>query len=384
MSYQTIVLTFSDYTSADDALAVLQELDLSGIIYLDESAVLKLDANGVFTVKDSEDISAGEGALIGALTGGLIGLVAGPAGLAIGTLAGAATGSATAAMVDFGFSKDEIESLKQQLRPYTSALLAVIEQEWLYRVENALQDFTYNIYQQALDAEHQAKIAAKKARIKNQVQSFFTEAEKSWNDAVDKAQAEINTLSAKVQEMGNQVKTASADNKAKMQTQLSEFQTKLNTDRKNLEQKIKDQLQKWDTALTQKRAEAAAATGAAKVKAQTELAILNIKREEAAQKLKASLQAHLNDLDNRAEELEAITYSATQSVSDGLKVELAQAQAERAATKQQLAELKVSTKAAAQDLKTGLKTAAQDVQGGFKDAHTDMNTARQTAKDEYK
>jgi uncharacterized membrane protein len=383
MAYQTIVLTFPDYTSGDNALAVLQQLDLRGIIDLDEAAVIKVDANGKASVKDTEDVGAGEGALIGALYGGLIGLIAGPAGVAIGTVAGAATGGTTAALLDFGFSKDEINDLKQKLGPNTSAIIAIIEQEWLYRLEDALDGFTYNIYQQALDAAHQAKVDAKKAKVKSQVQNLFTDAEKSWKETVDKAQAEINTLSAKVQEMSGQMKTAATQDRAKMQSQISELQTKLNTARQNMEQKIREQLQKWDAELAQKRAEVASAVGAAKVKAQTEVATLNIKREEAAENLRANLEAELNDLDREIHEMEAVLNSAADSITEGYKAELARAQAEREATRQQLEQLKVSTKNAAQDLREGLNTARQDVQTGFKAAHTDLNTARQNAQGEY-
>jgi uncharacterized membrane protein len=90
-------------------------------------------------VEETEDVGPGRGALFGAITGGLIGLLAGPAGAITGALAGAATGGATAAIVDMGFSNDQLAELRASMPANSSALVSLSEHTWVPKLVEELE-----------------------------------------------------------------------------------------------------------------------------------------------------------------------------------------------------------------------------------------------------
>jgi uncharacterized membrane protein len=386
MDYKTILLTFQSPGTADEVLAILEELEKADIIEIEDAAVIRVDAKGEASVKDTEDVDAGQGAAAGAIFGGLLGVIAGPVGLAIGLTAGAVVGATTAAVADFGFSKEEIASLRRQLGPNTSGIMAIIEQEWLYRLENALGEFSYDIFVTTLEMTSAAKMKEKQARLTHQVESLYSSAEKSWQELVEQAETNATALRTKIEQTTNQMTTASAEDKAKVQAELRQLFSQFDTQLKEVEQKIKAQLQTWDSELAQKRAEAlvVSPTGEAKTKMQTEIARLNIKRAEAIKKLKTSLETRLHALEARIDADEKALESVTHSLSEGFRIELEQEKAEREATRQELEHLKTATKAAAKDLQGGVKTAGEDFKTGLAEVNTDLNEARDKALAEYK
>jgi uncharacterized membrane protein len=137
-----VELVISIYNTPQRARDVLREVrrgTQSGDIELKNAAVLVKDANGRVYVDETEDVKPVRGALFGALTGALIGLLAGPAGAITGALAGAATGGVTAAMVDMGFSDNQLAELKASMPADSSALVALIEHRWVEDLANELE-----------------------------------------------------------------------------------------------------------------------------------------------------------------------------------------------------------------------------------------------------
>jgi uncharacterized membrane protein len=100
--------------------------------------VLVKDQDGTTHVKDTRDIGSKKGRVLGAVTGGLIGLLGGPAGVVVGALAGAGAGGLAAGKLDFGFSDKFLENLKQYLQPGTSALILLVERDWVGQITEIL------------------------------------------------------------------------------------------------------------------------------------------------------------------------------------------------------------------------------------------------------
>jgi uncharacterized membrane protein len=100
---------------------------------IESYAVVSKDLKGTVKVRDQRGRDAGVGAIIG----GVIGLVGGPAGVAAGAAAGGAVGYLTGDAV--GISRDQVDSMKQALTPDSSAIVVVLDNQWVQGVEKDMR-----------------------------------------------------------------------------------------------------------------------------------------------------------------------------------------------------------------------------------------------------
>ena len=155
---ELIVAAFQDEEKADQALKNLKQLAKEDVIMLVNAAVMTKDDKGKVTLKETQDVDAKRGALFGAIAGGLIGLLGGPAGVIVGAAAGAATGGVAANKIDMGFPDDTLKELQETLTPGSSAILALIQHEWVDRVVEELDKFGASLFRQALKEEIAAQL----------------------------------------------------------------------------------------------------------------------------------------------------------------------------------------------------------------------------------
>jgi uncharacterized membrane protein len=148
-----VVDAFMDKDKADEALKDLRRLERQGIFRVLNAAVIERDEAGNTKLRETEDVGAARGALFGAVAGGLVGLLGGPAGAIVGAAAGATTGAVAARQIDMGFSDDYLKELQESLEPGSSAIIALVEHEWVERVIEALAKFEGKLFQKALKAE---------------------------------------------------------------------------------------------------------------------------------------------------------------------------------------------------------------------------------------
>jgi uncharacterized membrane protein len=145
---QVIVAAFKDIDGASNALKTLQEAKHDKLIGIQDAAVITKDANGKVKIKETADMRAGKGATIGAVAGGVVGLLAGPVGWA--ALGGGVIGGLAAKLHDNGFPDDRLKQLAEGLTPNSSALVAVIDHQWVAEVEEELAHEQADIVTQAL------------------------------------------------------------------------------------------------------------------------------------------------------------------------------------------------------------------------------------------
>ena len=150
---ELVVAAFKDSQKANQALKSLKQLEKEGVIRLINAAVLRKGDHGITSIHETQDIHAGQGAIFGAIVGGLIGLLGGPAGVIVGAAAGATTGGVAADRIDLGFPDETLNEIKQTLTPNTSAILALIQHEWVDRVATELEEFGAALFNSALKAE---------------------------------------------------------------------------------------------------------------------------------------------------------------------------------------------------------------------------------------
>jgi uncharacterized membrane protein len=154
-----LVYAYNDEGMADQALTALKKLDKSGLIGVLNAAVLVMGKDGKPKLRETEDVDAKRGALFGAVVGGLLGLLGGPGGVIVGAAAGAATGGMAAHQIDMGFSDDYLEEIQGSLKPGTSAIIALVEHEWVEQVAQELKEHEGRLFRQALKADIASQLA---------------------------------------------------------------------------------------------------------------------------------------------------------------------------------------------------------------------------------
>jgi uncharacterized membrane protein len=160
---QVVAAVFDDELSASIALEWLrarQEIRLG----IKSAAVLRKDTGGELRIKEA--MGGGRGAAFGGTAGAAVGLIAGPA-LVVPAAVGALIGGLAARARKSGLSHERLERLGEELPAGSSALVAVIDQNWVRRIEGELaregatvlsESLHGNIAEQ-LEAEHDAVYA---------------------------------------------------------------------------------------------------------------------------------------------------------------------------------------------------------------------------------
>ena len=156
---QLIVAAFQDEDAAKEALKDLKEAKKEGLIKIENAAVLRKDEKGKLHIKETHDMGGGKGAALGGVGGAAIGLIAGAA-LAAPVVVGALVGGLVAKLRDSGFSNKRLETLGESLQPGSSAIVAVVEHQWVAQVEKALAEEATDVMTAEIGADIAGQLEA--------------------------------------------------------------------------------------------------------------------------------------------------------------------------------------------------------------------------------
>jgi uncharacterized membrane protein/sporulation protein YlmC with PRC-barrel domain len=145
-----VAVAFDAPEDAGQALKLVERVQKQGTLKVLNAAVLVKDAEGNVTIKDTRDIDPKKGRRLGAVTGGLIGLVGGPVGAVVGALAGVGAGGLAGKKIDFGFSDQFLDGLKQYLKPNTSALILLVEHAYYQQLSEVIAEEEGVFFRQTL------------------------------------------------------------------------------------------------------------------------------------------------------------------------------------------------------------------------------------------
>ncbi|MFN2203723.1 MAG: DUF1269 domain-containing protein [Caldilineaceae bacterium] len=156
-----LVIGYTQEQAADETLKGMQQAKKQGEFYFENAAVVRQDAKGKVSIRESEDMSSGKGAGIGAVVGGILGLLGGPAGVVVGAGVGAGVGGALAHH-DAGFRNEGLEDVGSALRPSTSALVITTSKAFIEQVRKQvpaaeLADVSRRIAQEISDSLAEGK-----------------------------------------------------------------------------------------------------------------------------------------------------------------------------------------------------------------------------------
>jgi uncharacterized membrane protein len=145
-----VVMTFDDENDARSAADALHNLEKAGRLNIEDSAVIRRDADGKLHVDNKVSGAVKGGAAIGGFLGLLLGSIFFPIG---GLILGAAGGALVGKSLDTGVDKKFVEDVSNSLQPGSSALFVTSTGGDPAAVVAALKPFTGTLYHTNLSSE---------------------------------------------------------------------------------------------------------------------------------------------------------------------------------------------------------------------------------------
>jgi uncharacterized membrane protein len=131
-----VVGTYADAGAAADDFAALKAGEDAGQYKVVGAVVMSRDASGKVEVKEHDDNTVGSTATVGGAAGLVVGLFAPP--LLAATAIGAGIGAGVGALRKRHEEKQMGLEVDEYLPPGSSAVVAVVNDQWADKVENAL------------------------------------------------------------------------------------------------------------------------------------------------------------------------------------------------------------------------------------------------------
>ncbi len=148
-----LVVITTEQVKRDRTARLLIDMDRSGQVELLNLAVLAKDERGQVYIREALDVTQAGAALVGAAAGGAVGLLAGFVAGLIAALAGAVIGFVVGGAGNGGVSAEHLLELAEGLPAGTTAVLALVEQEFVPVVIGQVRDHASQILRFALAAQ---------------------------------------------------------------------------------------------------------------------------------------------------------------------------------------------------------------------------------------
>ncbi len=121
---ELVAISFDDEMKADEAALAAARLGRAGKLEIEDLAVVVKNTRGKVKVRQTVDVTPGQGAAAGSFWGLFVGiLLGGPLG---GALWGAGAGALWGKLVDLGVDEGFMKDLAERLEPGSSALFTLV------------------------------------------------------------------------------------------------------------------------------------------------------------------------------------------------------------------------------------------------------------------
>ncbi|APZ91583.1 DUF1269 domain-containing protein [Fuerstiella marisgermanici] len=232
-----VVAVFDTEEGAYKGSQALKDLHRDGDVSLYAEAIIEKNNDGKVAVKSAAD-EGPLGAALGLLTGSMVGAFAGPVGL----LAGASVGTLSGLWYDMwnaGVDGDFVSRVGEKLEVGKCALVAEVNEDWQTPLDSRMKDLGGQVYRRwridVEDEQIERDIAATKrevAELKDEWKEATDETKASVKAKLDAAQDSLSSLGdkatrklsdmkaeteAKIGAIEDQIKTASAERKGKLE-----------------------------------------------------------------------------------------------------------------------------------------------------------------------
>jgi uncharacterized membrane protein len=192
-----LVVIFDDESKTYEGSHALNQLDDEGSISIHAESVIKRNADGTITIKQSE----GEfpiRTLGGTAIGSLIGLLEGPVGLGVGAAAGFLAGSIGDLHVA-GVDAEYLDEVATKLTPGKCAVVADVSEEWITPVDTGMEALGGTVFRSAKKSVEDDQRARDIARLREEIEQLKEEHARARGERKAKLQAKIDKLNAKLQ-----------------------------------------------------------------------------------------------------------------------------------------------------------------------------------------
>jgi len=219
-----MVVAFDDEPKAYEGSRALKQLDAEGSITIHAEAVIKKNADGTVTVKQSDD-DLPIRTVGGTAVGSLIGLLAGPAGAGIGAAAGALAG-AFGDLYTAGVDADFVEEAAASLTPGKGAVVAEVSEEWVTPVDVKMEALGGAVFRTAKKDFEQEQREREVAELRVEIAQLKAEHAEARADRKAKIQTHIDKLNAKLQAKLDQAKRRSREMKKETDAKVAALEKK--------------------------------------------------------------------------------------------------------------------------------------------------------------
>lgn len=191
-----LVVVFDNEKKAYEGKSALHQVQYDSDLTIYAEAVVVKHADGSISVKEQDDFGP-VGTLIGSSLGAMIGALGGPVGLAIG----ATTGLALGGLVDVDnllVGEDFLAEITKSLTPNKVALAAQIEETWTTPIDTRMEALGGVVFRRSL------------AQVRQDIED-----------------QDIAALNADVAQLKEEIQTANADRKAKLQKKIAQLEANI-------------------------------------------------------------------------------------------------------------------------------------------------------------
>jgi uncharacterized membrane protein len=156
-AYNILAFVFNGQQAAGDVSKELKLEAESGDHRIIANAVVVVDINGQPHVHQPGH--GGRGTGIGLAAGGLLGLIGGPVGLLFWAAAGGVVGGFAGQHMGRAIPQDDLMKLADEMKPNSSAILAMVEDKKSEALINDMKDYTTNVVTLTVGDEASGEIA---------------------------------------------------------------------------------------------------------------------------------------------------------------------------------------------------------------------------------
>ncbi len=155
-----LAIRFDHPLKAQECLMAMLRLAGDNVMRIEDAAIVDKDDNGKIRLRQSKDISAGQGATSGGLYGSLIGIIGGPIGMIAGGALGAAAGGLWGKLRDIGIDDDHMKSMGERILPGENLLFLLLHDVNRVRFSRELKRFDGTLFESTADDSFDRDIEA--------------------------------------------------------------------------------------------------------------------------------------------------------------------------------------------------------------------------------
>lgn len=146
-----LAIRFDHPLKAQECLIAMLRVAGEGVVRIEDAAIVDKDDNGRIRLRQSKDISAGQGATSGGLYGSLIGIIGGPIGMIAGGALGAAAGGLWGKLRDIGIDDDHMKDMGERILPGENLLFLLLHEVDRLRFFREMRRFDGVLFESTAD-----------------------------------------------------------------------------------------------------------------------------------------------------------------------------------------------------------------------------------------